>query len=463
MKKIILSVALVSLTFAYAQKKEVTAAFKAIESGNLETANAQIAAAEGIMGDRIYLLEPVNQEQYYYTKGIALIRAGKTSEGAAVLAKIADLGKNKIYVGKNGKEKVFYVGKAAADASGVSGLKEETYVPALTTNIVNTVNPIIQKVNKEAMDAYQAKNYLEAAPKFREVYNLLKAAGQDNKQYLYYSALNYAFSTDKAKAIELYKELIDSGYTGVETNYYAKEKKSGEEVQLNKASWDLMKKAGATGEYSDFRTETTPSIEKDLYETLVQLQIDEKDYDGAIASATKGQEKMPNNTRLGELKGVAYFRAGKTDEFIGTLKEQVAKNPQDKISWYNLGVIASKDPAKKEEAIGYFKKTIEVDPNYASAYQNLAYLEMDLDNDQNYIDQYNNLRKEGKAGEANKVLDARRERFAKALPYAEKWYSIEPKNLDAVGLLKGLYQTTRNEAKFQEMKAKEAELQAAAK
>ena len=56
-------------------------------------------------------------------------------------------------------------------------------------------------------------------------------------------------------------------------------------------------------------------------------------------------------------------------------------------------------------------------------------------------------------------MEARRARFAKALPYAEKWYAAEPNNIDAVSLLKGLYQTARNEAKFQEFKAKEAAMQ----
>jgi sugar (pentulose or hexulose) kinase len=54
------------------------------------------------------------------------------------------------------------------------------------------VNAKLQEANKVAMDAYNAKNYAAAAPKFMEVYNLLKANGQDNKVYMYYSGLNYA-------------------------------------------------------------------------------------------------------------------------------------------------------------------------------------------------------------------------------------------------------------------------------
>lgn len=458
MKKIILSVAMVSVTFAFAQKKEVSAAFKAIEAGNTAEAKQNIAKAEALMNGKVYVLEPNIQEQYYYTKGLVLIKEGKTVEGAAQLANITDLGKNKIYAGKEGKTKVYISGKAKADASGISNLKEEAYKPVLTGQIIGQVNPMIQAANTAALEANNKENFDVAGPKFLEVYNLLKAAGQDNKQYLYFSAITYARSSDKAKGIEIFKQLIDSGYTGVETRYFATDK-SGQQVEFDKATWDLMKKT-QNAEYKDFKNETSPNIEPELYESAVGLMIEAEKYDDAIAYAQKGMEKFPKNTKLTELKGLAYYRAGRTDEFMASLKELVAKNPQDKISWYNLGVLSSKDPSKKAEAETYFKKTVEIDPSYAPAYQNLTYMTMDIDNDQKHIDKYNELRKAGKMNEANKVMEDRRDRFAKALPYAEQWYKAAPEDIDAVGILKGLYQTTKNEVKYQEFKAKEAALQA---
>ena len=128
MKKIFLSIALVSVTFALAQKKEIAAAVKAIDAGDVSSTNTQIAAAEAAMGGKTYLLEPSLQEQYYYAKGLALLKSGKNAEGATYLAKMSDLGKSKIYTGKDAsKNKVYFVGKADADQSGIQGLKEETY------------------------------------------------------------------------------------------------------------------------------------------------------------------------------------------------------------------------------------------------------------------------------------------------------------------------------------------------
>ena len=101
MKKIFLSVALVGITFASAQKKEIAAAVKAVESGDVAGAKTQISAAEGLMGDKTYLLEPAVLEQYYYAKGLSLLKSGNALEGATYLSKITDLGKSKIYVGKD--------------------------------------------------------------------------------------------------------------------------------------------------------------------------------------------------------------------------------------------------------------------------------------------------------------------------------------------------------------------------
>lgn len=40
---------------------------------------------------------------------------------------------------------------------------------------------------------------------------------------------------------------------------------------------------------------------------------------------------------------------------MSNLKSGVKKNPSDKVSWYNLGVLASKDPSKLAKT-SYFKK-----------------------------------------------------------------------------------------------------------
>ena len=461
MKKVFLSLTLIAATFSFAQKKEISAAVKAVDGGDISTAKAQVAAADAILGGKLHLLEPSLLEQYYYAKGLSLFKDGKVSEGGEFLGKIGELGKTTFYTGKDGKTKVYFAGKQAADASGLTGLKEEKYAPTFVGKLQQTLNPAIQSASKVAMDAYNNKNYTVSGPKFNEVYNLLKAAGTDDKMYKYYSGITYALGKDYPNAIEAYKYLIDSGYTGVETKYLAKNKKTGQQETMDKTSWDLVKKMGAAGDYEDFKTEVTKSIEEEMYETLVGLYIDSEKYDDAIIYADKAIAKFPKNSKFADSKGMAYYKSGKIDEFVANLKEVVSKNPNDKDSWYNLGVMVSKDPAKTEEGVGYLKKAVEIDPKFSNAWQNLTFLTMG--DDEKAIDSYNAKRKAGQIDEANKIIEARRKRFVDAIPYAEGWHAADPSNIDPVSLLKTFYNSARNTAKSNEFKAKEDALKAQGK
>ncbi|HCN47872.1 MAG TPA: hypothetical protein DIT10_02030 [Chryseobacterium sp.] len=319
----------------------------------------------------------------------------------------------------------------------------------------NALNAQLQEANKTAMDAYNSKNYAAAAPKFIEVYDLLKSSGQDNKIYMYYAGLSHALANNSDASIKIYTDLINSGFTGVETTYTAKEKKSGQVVNLDKATWELMKK---NPDYTDFKTDQTKSVEPELYETLSSLLLNAKKSNEALAIIEKGLAKYPNNAKLKEAQTTAYLQSGNTDKFVSGLKEQLAKNPNDATNWYNLGVMQAKTPATVNDALESFKKAIELKPDFADAHQNLVYTT--IGDDATVVGQINALRKD-KPDEASKLIDARRERFAKALPYAEGWYKAAPKSLDAVTALKEIYVVTKNMDKVKEMKAKEAELTAA--
>ncbi len=317
------------------------------------------------------------------------------------------------------------------------------------------VNAKLQSANKAAMDAYNAKNYAASAPKFVEVYDLLKANGQDDKTYMYYAGLSYALANNSDAAIKIYQDLINSGYTGVQTTYTAKDK-AGNVSAYDKKTWDLLKK-NSSKDYTDFKTEQTPSVESDLYETLSTLLLNAKKNDEAIALVEKGLAKFPNSTKLKEVQGSALYASGNTDKFMQNLKEQLAKNPNDATNWYNLGVLQAKDPGSTDVAIESFKKAVQLKPDFENAYQNLVYTT--IGDDAKVVEEINSLRKT-KPDEATKLIDARKAKFEKALPYAESWYKAIPTSIDAVSTLKDIYSITKNQAKMAEMKAKEAELEA---
>lgn len=323
------------------------------------------------------------------------------------------------------------------------------------------VNAQVQATNKAAMDAYNAKNYTVAGPKFIELYDLLKANGQEDKTYKYYAGLSYALANNLDESIKIYTDLINSGYTGVQTQYTAKDK-SGEIVPLDKNMWEMLKKSSK--DYTDFKTEQTKSVEPDLYETLSTLLLNAKKNDEALALIEKGLAKYPNNAKLKEYHGSALYATGKTDQFMSNLKEQLAKNPTDATNWYNLGVLQSKTPATEADAVVSFNKAIELASTDTklkdNAYQNLVYTT--IGDDSKAVEEINAIRKSD-PDKATTLIEARKERFNKALPHAEKWYQASPNNIDAVGVLKDIYGMLKNQTKVAEMKAKEAELQAKAK
>lgn len=322
------------------------------------------------------------------------------------------------------------------------------------------VNAQLQASNKAAMDAYQAKNYAAAAPKFLEVYNLMKTSGQDDKVYMYYAGLSYALANNVDESIKIYTDLINSGYTGVTTQYTAKQNKSGDVETYDKNTWELLKKSSSK-DYSDFKTEQTKSVEPDLYETLSTLLLNAKKNDEALAIIEKGLAKFPNNAKLKEYQGTALYATGNTDKFLANLKEQLAKNPNDATNWYNLGVLQAKTPATEAESLTSFQKAIELAGTNTqllnNAYQNLVYTS--LGDDAKAVENINALRKSD-PDKATTLIEARKERFNKALPYAEKWHQTNPESLDAVTTLREIYGITKNQAKANEMKAKEAALQA---
>ncbi|MGC4130586.1 MAG: hypothetical protein QM564_13770 [Bergeyella sp.] len=464
MKKVFLSLAVVATALLYGQKKEISAAVKAIESGNVSEASSQISAAESALGGKTHLLEPAVLEQYYYVKGLALLKSGKTAEGAGYLAKISDLGKETVYSGKDAsKNKIYYIGKAAADASGIEGLKQEKYTPVLAAKLAAAVDPIVQATAKTAIDAYNGKKFADAAPKFVEEYQLRKAAGQDNKMLLYYAALAYEQSelSDKnEKAAVLYKQMADADYNGVETTYTAKNAE-GTVVGMDKSTWETFKKLGAASGYTDFKTETSKSIEKDIYEGLMRTLYNSKQYDEVIKYSDAGLKKFPGNTVFTNLKGLSYYNSGKAGEFVETLKKQVQENPKDVDAWMNLGAMLKDNPDTLPEAIKAYQNAAEIDPKNTNAWASLAYLT--IGDDSNTMAEYEKLRKAGKIDEANKIIETRRGRLAKALPYAEKWHEAKPDDIEAVSLLRGIYTSTKNEAKAKEFKAKEEALKAQGK
>ena len=157
--------------------------------------------------------------------------------------------------------------------------------------------------------------------------------------------------------------------------------------------------------------------------------------------------KYPSNVYFYQSLIQYYDNNNKRDELIAYADEMIASDPNNPLFVYVKGYIAQQSN-DQTEAIVWYKKTLEIDPNYENALGNLALC---------YIQQaqeYSNKQSESKVSREQmkkdkEVLDGY---FKQALPLYEKLRSIAP---DKTNLwLNGLFQCYYNlnmEDKVKEM------------
>lgn len=87
--------------------------------------------------------------------------------------------------------------------------------------------------------------------------------------------------------------------------------------------------------------------------------------------ASEGLQKYPNDGTLNSFLFNTFISLGKKDLALQKAKDAVDQNPNDKYTNYNYGtmLLEAKD---YEQAVKYFKKSLEIDPNYENAIYNIA-------------------------------------------------------------------------------------------
>jgi len=103
----------------------------------------------------------------------------------------------------------------------------------------------------------------------------------------------------------------------------------------------------------------------------------------------QGLQKDPNNIECLTLYAQNLDFAGENEEAINAYKNALIKNPEEKAIPFNLGLLLNKqantidDPAARkslmEEAIIYFKKAYDLDPDLKETYDILSTLLLQLE------------------------------------------------------------------------------------
>ena len=105
--------------------------------------------------------------------------------------------------------------------------------------------------------------------------------------------------------------------------------------------------------------------------SLGKLYEQTEQYDKAIEVYNAGLERKQNQLMLNNNLGGAYMYKGMFTEAEIALKKEIALSPDNCCAYYNIGLIR-KFTNHADSSVFYWKKALEVNKDFASAYQELA-------------------------------------------------------------------------------------------
>ena len=326
-KQVIIALALFVSVFTFAQKKEVKALEKAVKKDNYAEAKAlatQLDSQVSAMDD--------NLKEDYYLAAAQAYYANGTSNNADT---------------KKAIENVLKVGSEGTEFKRV------------------LENDLLTKAN----NFYSEKKFNQAA----EIFKMMYAVNPDAQDYLYYTAVSYIGAQDFDNALESYLELDKLGYTGVQTEYYATNKASGEEEVLAKNVRDNYVRLGTHEKPGERQTESRAS---EITRNIALIYINKGEKDKALAAIEKAKQENPDDVNLLINEANIYFEMGEEKKFQSILQKAIEKEPNNADLHYNVGVIYMNNK-EIEKARESFDNVMRLDPTNANAALNLStsYLE----------------------------------------------------------------------------------------
>ncbi|WP_204346488.1 tetratricopeptide repeat protein [Psychroserpens algicola] len=420
-KQIVVALALLVSTMSFSQKSELKAAEKAIKTGNFADAKSAIQSAESLIGGADDKLKA----KFYFLKGQALYANG-TASNSDIDAAIESFNK-------------------VSDVEGSSKGKYTAQVSTLKTEILNN---FLTKANS----ALQSKDYVKSSIGFEKAYRM---SPQDTL-YLYYAASTAVTGQDYETSLKYYEELRDLGYQGVETQYLAVNKESGEEELFDN---QLMRDASVrAGSHIAPKQKNTESKSAEIVKNIALIHLSNGDNEKAISAMKDAREQNPDDLGLLISEANVHLKMGNKDRFKELMQEATTKDPDNAELQYNLGVIAG-EAGEVDAAKSYYEKAIALDPSYADAYNNMAVLI--LGQEKEIFDQMNALGTSAADDRKYEELQGQKQKlYESAIPFLETTLKLKPKSIQAAKTLMNIYSALSMTDKFQDMKAKVAELEA---
>ena len=400
----------------HAQKKELKAANKLVESQDYATALEQLQA----LTPTIDTAEAKYQAQYYFLLG-------------------------KTYGGQSEFELSFEAFALANEIESSNGSSK------YTSDIAMLIDSLGIEAVTQAIAENKAGNFKKAASLLILIYNVDK---EKNVDYLYYAASSAVNDNNFDLALSYYQELKEIGYTGQVTKYYATDVETGEELDLSEENYILFQKLK---QYSNFRTEVLESKLPEIIKNIALIYVQQERNDLAIGAIKEARLANPLDVGLILTEANLYIQLGDKMKFAELMKEAISKDPNNHILYFNLGVITA-EQGNRTDARSYYERAIELDPSYDASYLNLAALI--LNGEIELVDQMNSLGTSRADNVKYEKLQKQRESlFLEAVPVLQKLIDIDPTNTEALTTLKNIFGTVGDVDNFKKVKEKLEALQ----
>ncbi|MFM1754541.1 MAG: hypothetical protein RLZZ236_1480 [Bacteroidota bacterium] len=418
-KYVLLASALLISVATFAQKDQIKAAEKALKAGNAQEAITILQGAEAASA----AAPDAEKAQFQFVKASAhLALATKNEDTDANLSAAA-----KAYQEVLSIEKTSGKAKFSAQAS---------------TSIID----VKYKLINAAIADSKADKHAAGAKKLYDAYLLDKK----DTINLYYAASTYVNAKEYETAYNAYNELKNLNYSGKGTTFYAVNKINAEEqIFATAKERDQMVKLGT---HEKPRNEEIPSKRGEIYKNMALILVQ----NGKVAEAKKAIAEArvanPEDKTLILTEANLYLETKDYDTYKKLITEVLAQSPNDADLVFNLGVI-SYNAKNLVEAETYYKKAIEIKPDYVNAYLNLAILKLDAD--KKLFEEIQKLGNSEKDNKRYEVLKKQREAvFTSALPYLEKAAELDDTNEEVKSTLLSVYRALEMTEKAKAMKAK---------
>jgi tetratricopeptide (TPR) repeat protein len=402
-----------------AQKDQLKALEKATKNYETTAVKNALAAAEAVVATA----PDAEKAHFYFLKGNALLELSNHN---------VESGNNLILAAKSYQD-LIALEKSMGKSKYTS--QAEASLATVRDNLVNS-----------AIADNKADKYNEGTEKLYQAYRI----SPRDTVYLYYAANGAIRTKDYDTAIEYLKQLKDLNYTGKATEYYATDKATKAETFFGtKAERDLYIKAGT---HEKPRDEKVPSVRGEVYRNYSILLAEKGQVDKALLEIQAARKLYPNDMDFVLIEADFYNRKGDVENYVRIIKEASDKNPKDADLVYNLGVAYVK-MNNEVEATKYFKKTIEMKPDYINAYINLANFK--IDEQSRIFEEMNSLGNSSAENKKyNEMMDKKNKLLEEAIPYLETALTFKPNNLDILNLMTQIYPTLGMDEKYKETKAK---------